>query len=153
MARVNISVRDFSDEYGRVTFELAEELGTATVSDIDTNKLTPLSSAVAGVSLGAVARESYTMLEGGNDQRPASQFAQRELGLRIFYHGTTSGEKRNITIPAPDLAALSFPAGGDLADITAAPLSTLVAEIEANVVINGSEAVVVDRAVVVGRNS
>lgn len=153
MTAVSFSVRDWSDEYGRVEFPIADQAGTQTVADIDTTILANLRTAVDGVTLGNIARESVRLLEGGNDARPASALAQREFGLRVFYHLNTSGEKRNLTIPAVDIAALTIAGGGDIVELAdGGPMAALVTEIESLVVVGG-EAVTVDRAVIVGRNS
>lgn len=150
---ISFSIRDWSDEYGRVQFPMADQAGTETVANLDTNQLATFRSAVQGVSLGTVARESVRILEGGNDTRPASALAQREFGLRVFFELNTSGEKRNLTIPAIDIASLTVDGGSDLVELAdAGPMAALVSAIETYVSING-ESVTVTRALVVGRNS
>lgn len=88
---------------------------------------------------------------------PASPWANREQGLRVFYVGNTSGEKRNFTIPGPDLAALTLQEGSDLVVLAdAGPMAALVTWMESNVFLpygNADEQVTVTRAVIVGRNN
>lgn len=154
MAAITFSIRDWSDEYGRVQFPFAEPGGIETVADLEANQLATLKSAVEGVSLGQVAREAIRIAEDGAlDTRPASALAQREFGLRVFFELNTSGEKRNLTIPAVDIAALTVAGGSDLVELAdAGVMAALVSAIETYVNING-ETVTVTRAMIVGRNS
>lgn len=151
MAYLTFSVRDFSDEYGRVQFPITDAAPADTGAEI-AGWVTDMAAAIAGVSLGNVARQSVVLYEGGTDERPASALAQREFGLRVFYQTDTSFEKRNLTIPAVDIAALTIAGGSDLADITAGALATLVAEMESQMEVGG-ETITVTHAQIVGRNS
>lgn len=153
MASITFSVRDWSDEYGRVEFPLADQGGTETIADIDTNLLSEFRTAVEGVSLGQIAREAVRILEGGDDSRPTSSLAQREFGLRVFYETNVSGEKRNLTVPCVDIAALDVAGGSDLVNLEdAGPMAALVTAIEDHLEVAG-ESVTVTRAQIVGRNS
>lgn len=154
MPHVSFSVRDWSDEYGRALFPIAAPPDLTTFGDVETSTLADLAAAVAAVSLGEIARQAVTALDdGGNDVRPASALAQRELGLRIFFHSDGSLEKRNITIPCVDIAVLTIEGGTDLVTLQdAGPMAQMVAAIETYVNFDGSS-VTVDRAVIVGRNS
>lgn len=149
---VAFSIRDWSDEYSSVAFPMADQAGTETVANLDTNQLATLRDAVNGVSLGEIAREKVIILQGGNDARPASALAQREFGLRVFME-TPSGEKRNLTIGAVDIASLTVDGGSDLVELAdAGPMAALVSAIETYVEYAG-EGVTVTHAQIVGRNS
>lgn len=153
MPTVQFSIRDWSDEYSSVAFPIAEPIGTTTYADHEAGPLATFRSAVDGVTLGTIAREWERVYEGGNDQRPASALAQREFGLRVFYELDTSGEKRNLTIGAVDIAALQVDGGSDLVELAdGGPMAALVSAMEAEMEVNG-ETITVTRAQIVGRNS
>lgn len=149
---VAFSIRDWSDEYSSVVFPMATQAGVETVANLDTNQLDTIRSAVQGVSLGTVAREKVIILQGGNDARPGSALAQREHALRVFME-TPSGEKRNLTIAAVDIASLTVDGGSDLVELAdAGAMAALVSAIETYVEYGG-ESVTVTKAQIVGRNS
>lgn len=153
MDQIGFSVRDVSDEYGTVTFSYDPFGALETVGDIE-SAIAALLAAVETLTLGTVVRGWYRKeyTTGLTDERPASPYAHREIGLRFFFHDAL-GSKGNLTIPAPDLANIAVLEGTDLADLTDTEVAALVTIIEANVEINDGEAVTVDRAVVVGRSS
>lgn len=85
---------------------------------------------------------------------PASNLAQRESGLRVFLIDDTSGAKSHFTVPSPDLANLTIPAGTD--QVTLADggiMADLVTAIEAECQSVDGNSVTVNRAVIVGRNN
>lgn len=85
---------------------------------------------------------------------PASNLAQRESGLRVFMADDSNGKKSHFTLPGPDLANLTIPAGGDkvtLAD--ASIMADLVTAIEADCQSVDGNSLTVTRAVIVGRNN
>ena len=85
---------------------------------------------------------------------PASNLAQRESGLRVFLADDTTGDKSHFTIPGPDLANLTIPAGGDLVTLAdGSIMADLVTAVEANCQSVLGNAVTVTRAVLVGRNN
>lgn len=85
---------------------------------------------------------------------PASQLAQRESGLRVFMTDDTNGKKSHFTLPGPDLANLTIPAGGDLVTLAdASIMADLVTAIEADCQSEDGNSLTVTRAVIVGRNN
>lgn len=158
MAYYSFSIRDNSDEYGRLIIPVEEPTSLNYETIIATNQAS-FESALDGVVLGNIARASVTVNEDTvNDTRPASQFAQRELGMRVFIIGASSGKKANFTVPSPDLNALTLQEGTDLVDLDdAGVMAAFVTQVEALARIyapdGSSEAVTVERAVIVGRNS
>lgn len=85
---------------------------------------------------------------------PASNLAQRETGLRVFLTDDSNGKKSHFTLPGPDLANLTIPAGGDLVTLAdASIMADLVTAIEADAKSEDGNAVTVTRAVIVGRNN
>lgn len=156
MARLFYSLRDNSDEYSTIILPIGEPADITTVGDAD-DGLDALATTIAAVSLANLAKQSMTIQEEEPaNSNPGNALAQRELGLRIFYQGDSSGKRYHFTIAAPDLASLTFVAGSDLVDITVAPMAALVTDIENWVKPAygaGTEAVTVLRALVVGRPS
>lgn len=152
MDQIGFTIRDVSDEYSTVTFQYDPFTGLETITDVE-NAVEALAIAVGALTLGTIVRAWYRHEVGAfSDERPASPYAHREVGLRFFYHDGL-GNKGNLTIPAPDLANIAVTPGTDLADLTDSEVAALVALIEANVEMVDGEGVTVDRAVVVGRNS
>lgn len=162
MARMNWKIRDNSDEYAIVNFPVAEPAaGGADYDDIAGNTLGDsyfdLNAAVALVTLGNIAAATFNAVEYSHvDSRPASKWAQRELGARVFFHDDTNGKKYHRTIPAVDIDNV-FPSGseeGDLTPVTGnVALLALKAAMETHCVTEDGNGVVVDRVILVSRNS
>jgi len=153
MDQIGFTIRDVSDEYSTVTFNYDSFGSLETIGDI-TSAVSALSTAVEAITLGTVTKAWFrlSLTSAYVDERPASPYAHREVGLRFFFHDAL-GNKGNLTIPAPDLANIDVTPGTDLADLTDTEVAALVTLIEANVELVDGEAVTVDRAVVVGRSS
>lgn len=155
MAYVSLTIRDYSDELSNIRIPIDEvDPLVDDIVELD-DELTDLAAAINAVTLGNIARQSLTVFETApNDARPASPWAQRETGLRIYYQ--TTGDpvrKGTVTVPAPNLDALTIPGGTDevtLADSGA--MAALVSALETHMEVDG-QAVTITKAVVVGRNS
>ena len=91
--------------------------------------------------------------EPEDDQRPASAYADRELGFRFYLRDDVNSRLNSFTIPCADKAIGSVVAGKDELDLTAEPTASFVTFLEANVLSRDGNAVTVERAIVVGRNS
>lgn len=153
MAKINVQLRDYSDEYTVTGIEVADMTSVAGWDTIDA-----LADAFVGHveahTIGTVVRASETQLtQAENDARPASAFAQRELGLRFYLRDTSNSKLGYFTLGTADLAIGSVVAGKDELDLTAAPTASFVSWIESNVLSADGNAVTVERAVIVGRNS
>ena len=83
----------------------------------------------------------------------ASQWAQREVGLRIHVSDNVNGESGYFTIACPDLGTLSLDTAGDVLLADASVMAALVTQIETNVLSRDGNAVTVVRATIVGRNN
>lgn len=153
MGKVNVRVRDYSDEYSTVGVNVAD------AADIDAWSVPggladAFAAHVQALSIGTVAFAHYKQdTQPSNDVRPASSWAQRELGIRTYIKDTVNEKLGTITIPAADLASVPTIAGTDLIDPGQAPYSTYVTWVEANVLSNDGNPVTVERSIVVGRNS
>lgn len=153
MARLNGKIRDYSDEYGQFGIATPDIVGVDTWSVLDT-RADDFATHVDAHSLGTIVDMSAKQnTQASNDVRPASPFAQRELGFRFYLRDTVNQKLGSFTIPAADMAIGSVVAGQDELDLSAAPTAALVAWIEANAESIDGNAVTVERALVVGRNS
>lgn len=91
---------------------------------------------------------------GDSDTVPTENFAQREIGLRVFLVDDVNGRKSHFTIPGPDLDSLTILDGTDFVDLAdASIMATLVAAVEADAQSVDGNAVSVLRAVIVGRRN
>lgn len=156
MAKYVYTFRDYSDELSTLELNVTEptEVGMNWETVVNTEEAI-VRAALQGVSLGNIAKHHVRLSEEApNDARPASAWAQRENGLRVFYQDATTGDKYHFTVPAPDLASLTFVEGSDqivLADGDI--MAALVSAIETYVESPAGNAVTVTSAWAVGRNS
>lgn len=145
-------IRDFSDEYTTLSVPV-DDLETASAWSVVEAMGADLEAALAGAILGTLVEISFRQAAIDNaDDRPASGEAQREKGLRLFYHDDVDGRKGNVTIGTADFGALAQP-GTDLVPLDHAEVAPIVTWVEQYVNIVPDQTVTVDRAVLVGRNS
>lgn len=156
MADYVYSLRDYSGEYSTLQLTVTEptEVGANWETIINTEEAT-VRAAIQGVTLCNIASHHVRVSsEKPNDAQPASVWAQREMGLRIFYHDDTTGEKFNRTIAGPDLANLTLVSGSDQVQLAdGGIMAALVSALETYVESPDGNAIVVDSAWIIGRNS
>lgn len=161
MAHYAFTFQDRSREKSVVTvpFHQPDGITFNYVEDMEAGQAA-LIAALNGVSLANMLRASATSgQEAPNTDVPTSPYANREAGLRIFMVGADTGARVNITVPAPDLANLTFVGQTDeilLAD--GGIMAALVAALEEHYYINSAdwqsfEGITVESAWVVGRNN
>ena len=153
-AKVQVRIKDASDEYTGVGFRHADiDDVTVTFSDVETFAGT-LVGHIEAHSLGTVAQVYASQDTQARDEtRPSDNFAQRELGYRFYYTDNTTQESGSFTIGTADLDIASYLPGSDALDLTASPTAAMVTFLEANVLSRDGNAITIDRAIVVGRNS
>lgn len=153
MGRLTARFRDYSDEYSTLSV-LVPDLDTADVWNVIVGLGAGIANALEDLSLATLVSVTYHEIANppADDTRPTSPFAQREQGLRFFYSDNVDASKYNITVPAPDLAIVADP-GSDDVDLTITEVAALVTWLESNVLSPNGNAITVDRAVIVGRNS
>lgn len=84
---------------------------------------------------------------------PASNFAQREIGLKISYVDTVTDDRYTMTVPGPDLSVLGQP-GTDVVDIAGnAVMLAFIVIFELNAVSENENPIEVVGARIVGRNN
>lgn len=153
MSRVGFKVRDYSDEYGQMSVELADLTALQTWDLID-GLADALATHIGAHSSGTVVEVNFSQpTQAANDVRPAEPYAQRELGFRFYIRDEVNQELGYFTIPCADLDIGSVVAGDDELDLTVAPTAAFVTWLEANALSRDGNAITVERALVVGRNS
>lgn len=144
MAKINFSIRDYS-----------MEMSTFGVFTADLLDAAALQTAVDGVTAGVIAtRTDISEVVAVSGAAPVSPYAQRELGLRVYYSDNVTARNGSFTIAAPDLDALTLTGDGVLlTDGVAAPMEILVTWLNANARSSDGNAITVNAARVVGRNT
>lgn len=153
--KANYRYRDYGSEIGSLTLIFDEISAGGADYDARVLEMSDVETALAACSLCEPAGYGYTDIQGGDPEAvPSSEYAQRELGLRVFLVDDTNSRKSHFTIPGPDLANLTILAGTDLVDLAdASIMADLVTEVEAACLSQDGNAVSVIRAVIVGRRN
>lgn len=152
MGLLTARFRDYSDEYSTLTVHVDDQDGADVWTQV-TGWAQGLETALEGLSIATLVSIHYRQgAIAEDDTRPASAFAQRETGLRMFYSDDVDGAKYNITVPAPDLTAVAQE-GTDDVPLSVTEVAALVTWMQANMLSPQGNAITVDRAVIVGRNS
>lgn len=152
MAELVAQFMDKSGEVSTVVMKIADQIGATTMTAVIAFGTT-LETELEAISLLRLQniwfRQSLITEDPG---LPTSEYANRENGIRVFFHNDTSNEKGRVTIPGPDLVNVARAAGSDLFDLADTELASLITWMEANLEFDG-ESVTVDRAVYIGRNT
>lgn len=112
-----------------------------------------LSSAIENLSIGHLDKYAQSLILLDNPITPSNVYAQREMKWLVTYVGAVSGKKFTLEIAAPDITGNIVP-NTDLADLASTDWAAFVTAFEAYAKSpdNGTEAVTVESARVVGRN-
>lgn len=164
MAFISFRMRDKNLELGSVRLPVAQPSAVAGAGSIalfwDDLGGSALKDAIEAVTLGVIANGYFGIDEFTKDPAvPASNFAQREFGLRVYLKGDSDGRTFTITFPTVDAAALTLvPGKRDVVLADAGPMAELVTELETHLVypstVGGdTQTITVDSAAVVGTNS
>lgn len=155
MADAIFTLRDRSDEYSAVSFPVAEPAANGSDYQTIMTNIGDIQTAIAALTLCTIARKAVRVNQSTvDDTRPTSAYAQRELGLRLFWQETAGNfVKGHLTIAGPDLALIETPGSDevDIAGVTA--VNALVALLEANMESPNGESVEFYRGVIVGRRN
>lgn len=143
MPRVIYSYADYDSEKSSVRMNIDSLANEAS-----------LRSAVEGVSIGVLQEvtkiDSVVQLSSAS---AASQWAQRETGLRVYVSDNVNGESGYFTIPCPDLGTLTLGTDGDVVLADAGIMAALVTAFNSYVLSRDENAVTVVRASIVGRSN
>lgn len=152
MSLVSFSVRDHSDEYSSVGFNITDVDETSWVAT--NTAIAAIQTALAALTTGNIASKTLVAYNTKvDDTRPANPYAQRETGLRLFYQDDVTFKKSHITVPAPDLLVVAS-GGTDEVDLSGvAVVNAVVTALEAIMKSPEGNAVTFYRGLIVGRRS
>lgn len=153
--KANFRYRDHSSEIGSFSLIFPEISAGGADYDAVILAMSDVETAITAITLCDEAGYGYTdILAGDLDTVPSSEYAQRELGLRVFLVDDVNGRKSHFTVPGPDLASLTILAGTDFVDLAdAGIMAQVVTDVEAECLSQDGNAVSVLRAVIVGRRN
>jgi hypothetical protein len=153
MSKATIQYTDFSGEVSSVSFNVDTPSGAAYDFASLVAAVDGIGDAIDAVCLCTRGNDSLFMkLQDGSILYPADENAQREAGLRVFYHDGTNNKKYHLTIPGPDKSLMAV-AGTDLVDWAGAEMAALEAALEADVLSPDGNAIIIDKGVLVGRRN
>lgn len=152
MSLVSFTVRDYSDEYSSVGFNIDDVDETSWVAT--NTAIAGIQAALAALTTGTIASKSLVAFNTKvNDVRPINPYAQRETGLRLFYQDDVTFKKSHITIPAPDLVLVAS-GGDDKVDLSGvAVVNAIVTALEAIMKSPEGHSVTFYRGLIVGRRN
>lgn len=151
MAELVATLRDRSGEKSTVTFQIADQGAGVTIADINAFG-SSLETIIEDISLLTLVNIYFRQgLLTEDTSVPASEWANRENAMRVFYQ-TAGGAKGRLSVPGPDLANCARDALSDNFTLTDTEVDALVTFVETYVKIGGS-AVTVEKAVYVGRDN
>lgn len=154
MAKATLTYRDYSQELSTVQFYTSDVAIGGGNWDTVTGSIEALAALTNVITLCVEASESFTQkLDPDDNGIPASPWAQRELGIRVFYSDDDNGRKYHLTIPGPNLQAIETLGNSDEIDLSATEMAAWVVGFEAVAKSQDGNSVTVDRAVIVGRRS
>lgn len=153
--KANFTFRDYGSEIGSLSLYVTDIAAGGAGYDALVAAIAAIESEIIALTLCTTAGNALTQeLGADSDAVPSSEFAQRELGLRVFMVDDVNGRKSHFTVPGPDLAALTIFAGTDLVDLEdASVMADLVTSVEAGAISADGNTVTVIRAAIVGRRN
>jgi len=152
MGYLAVTIRDHSKELSTFQVRVDDQAG-ADVWTVVTGLGTALAGLVNDLIIGEIASIVYRQdAVAPSPDTPANGFAQREQGLRLFYHDDANGKKYNMTIATPDLGTLAVE-GTDEVPLAQSDVAALVTWLESNMLSPEGNDIVIDKAVLVGRNN
>jgi len=146
-----ITINDYSDE--KSSFAVISVTANAGNLAAQQTAAAALVGAIDDLTIGEIVKQEQCLIILDTPALPTSPYAQRELKWLVTYSGNTSGKKFTIEIACPDVTDNVVP-NTDLADLASTDWAAFVTAFEAYVKSpdNGTEAVTVLSARVVGRN-
>jgi len=147
----SIQITDYSNE--RSSFGVVSVTANAGNLAAQQTLAAALVGATEDITIGAVTKQTMALVILDAPAIPTSPYAQRELKWLVQYQGNTSGKIFTIEIAAPDITDNVAP-NTDIADLSSSDWVAWTGAFEAYAKSpdNGTEAVTVIGARVVGRN-
>jgi len=147
----NFTINDFSNE--KSSFGLTSVTVNAGNLAAQQSAAASLAGAIDDLTIGELVKQTEVLIILDTPAIPTSPYAQRELKWLVSYVGNTSGKIFQAEIAAPDITD-NVVGNSDIADLASDDWAAFVTAFEAFVKSpdNGTEAVTVLSARVVGRN-
>lgn len=153
MSLATIQYLDYSGEKSLVSFNVDTPSGASYDWASLVAKVDAVGDAIDAVCLCTRGPDAVrTTVQAGSASYPSDENAQREAGLRIFYHDTTTQEKFHITIPGPDKSLMAVQ-GTDVVDWSGTEMAALETALEANMLSPNGNAIQIDKGVLIGRRN
>lgn len=114
-----------------------------------------LKTAIGAICIGVLAHEKVTIYDTVlSSAVPTSPYAQRELKMLVRYQGASTGRKRSMEVPCPNLEALTLTGKDNVLLADGGVMASFVAAFEAiaRMPDDDTENVIVSGAEIVGRN-
>jgi len=151
--QMQLTYNDHSNEKSTLSLHFAQIAAGGGNFDTVISSMNTVETAIDNMTLCDNSKQAfYDVLSVGEDT-PVSPWAQREIGVRVFFVDDVNGEKGHFTIPGPDLDSLGVVSGTDVLDITDTLEAALVTALEANALSRDGNAISVQRMVIIGRRS
>lgn len=146
-----ITINDYSNE--KSSFGITSVTANAGNLAAQQTLYATLFGATEDLTIGEVVKQQMALVIYDTPAIPTSPYAQREMKWLVTYVGDVSGKSFSIEIAAPDITDNVAP-NTDIADLSSTDWTAWVAAFEAYAKSpdNGTEAVTVVRARLVGRN-
>lgn len=146
-----IQITDYSNE--KSSFSVTSVTANAGNLAAQQTLAAALVAATEDLTIGELTKQQMALVIYDTPAIPSSPYAQRELKWLVQYQGDTSGKLFSVEIAAPDITDNVTP-NTDIADISSTDWAAWVTAFEAYAKSpdNGTEAVTVIGAKVVGRN-
>jgi hypothetical protein len=129
--KINLSFKDYSDEGSSVAF-YTDDITAGNLA-AQTALMDALVTAVEGLTLGKIVRETLLAIDTDNGDTPASDVnSQRERKWLLRMVDSVTGDTVTATIPCADLAGGHLATNSDVADMTNADWVSLKSAIDGN---------------------
>lgn len=152
-ARYGMTWVDHAGQRSNSALYFASPTGAAFDWDTYVSDVEAVGDLLEAISDCVLDGETITEVMATVDGTPASTAtARREIGIRVFYSDVTEGTKYHFTIPGPEVAEYPDQGSEDI-DLTAGDMALLVAGLEADCVSPLGNAISINSAKFVGRNS
>lgn len=131
MGKINLSFKDYSDEGSSVSF-FTDTINAGNLA-AQTTLMNALVTAIEGLTLGKIVRETLVAIDTDNGNTPASDVnSQRERKWLLRMADSVTGETVTASIPCADLSGGHLVTNSDLADMSNADWVALKSAIDGN---------------------
>lgn len=151
--QMQLTYNDRSNEKSTLSIHFPQIVAGGTNFDAVISAMEAVEATIDAITLCDNAKQALYDIRSVGEDTPASPWAQRELGVRVFFVDDVNGEKGHFTIPGPDLASLDVQDSSDKLSLSGTLEAALVTALEANALSRDGNSITVQRMVIVGRRS